>query len=334
VKVNKIIFMASKLYHDITNKGAPYIISDDLFSSTLGEYYFLFEENPAKLNRLITGFDDNGIPVNSAYIDVENASQHYYPISIGQYALAVFNTYIQSKSEEKLKHFLRIADWFYSNKIDDERLGVFWLTEIPKPEYNISAPWKSAFTQSRAISVLLRAWQSTGEIKYLSAATSSLIPFKYDITDGGVSAFTKHGKFFEEYVASQPTMVLDGHLFSLLGLYDFYRAVNSDIDEQNNILAEDLFNQGVESVLKWLDEYDMGYWLRFNMCEMEHYPKVDPCTIGYLRLIIIQLKLLYKITGKNDFAKYVQKFSDYDKLLNIVRMYPVKFKALKKLKRI
>jgi hypothetical protein len=33
-----------------------------------------------------------------------------------------------------------------------------------------------------------------------------------------------------------------------------------DIDENGNKLAKDLFDEGIESLIKWLPEYDMGYW--------------------------------------------------------------------------
>ncbi len=334
MKIKKALFMLSKLKADIRNKSEPYKISNDLRSQKLGEYYFLFEEDPSKLNRLITEFDEQGIPVNSAYIDVKNGKPHYYPISIGQYALAVFNGFIHTDSEEKKNQFLRIADWFQKNKTVDETLGTFWFTDIPKPEYKVDKPWMSAFTQSRAISVMLRAWQLTGNEEYLQSATGAMAPFTISQKEGGVSAITKHGKFYEEYVASEPTMVLDGHIFSLLGLYDYYRAVTEENDKTNNLLSKDLFDEGVESLIKWLPEYDMGYWLRFNMCKMNHYPEVDPCTIGYLRLVVLQLKLLYKIIGIRELIDFADKFETYDRLPNILRMYPVKYKALKKLNRL
>lgn len=334
MKVNKIVFMLRKLKDDIFSRKDVYKISDDLHSNKLGEYYFLFEEEPSKLNKLIAGFDENGIPVNSSYIDVKEKKLHYYPISIGQYALAVFNTYVKSGSTEKEMQFIKIADWFYSNMFNDERLGNFWVTDIAKPEYKIYSTWKSAFVQSRAISVLLRAWQLTGNNKYFAAATGALKIFNVDIKEGGVTVFTKHGKFFEEYAAPEPTMVLDGHMFSLLGLYDYYRAAGGAANMEYKHTAKQLFDEGLESLIKWIPQYDMGYWLRFNFCMMKHYPKIDPCTIGYLKLIALQLKLLHKLTGRIELKNYYGKISGYNKPLNVLRMLPLKYIALRKLNRI
>ena len=49
------------------------------------------------------------------FLDVEDSDFHYYPISIGQYALALFHSYLDTRNEEKKAHFLRIADWFVAN---------------------------------------------------------------------------------------------------------------------------------------------------------------------------------------------------------------------------
>lgn len=332
MKAYKIFFMLRKFINDIFSDETPYRIAEDLNSDVLGFYYFLFEENPAKLNRLISDFDEKGIPINKSYVDVENPKPHYYPISIGQYGLAVFNSYFATKDEDKKNHFIRIADWFIENKIEDEELGIYWLTEIEKPEYKIYGPWKSAFTQSRAISILLRAWQITGNQNYYNVAAKALRIFEIDIKNNGVSVSFEFGKFYEEYAANEPTMVLDGHIFSLLGIYDFIRV--ADKKSNSYLLANNLFNDGINVLINLLPEFDMNFWVKFNLCKMSHYPEIDPCTIGYLKLVSLQLDLLYGITGNEIFKHYSSKFIGYKKTANIFRMLLIKFKALKKLNRL
>ena len=333
MNLRKYNFMFHKFLSDFDINNVPYLISDDLFSSELGEYYFLFEENASKLNKLINGFDKDGIPVNKPYIDVEENKPHYYPISIGQYGLAVFNSFVHSKEETKREHFLRIADWYVNNKTEDIKLGTYWFTNIPKPEYKIDSAWKSAFTQSRAISVLLRAWQITSDEKYFLLAKNALKIFSVDIKNNGVAVIFDFGVIYEEYAAKEPTMVLDGHIFSLFGLFDFIR-VSKSFDFESHQFAENLFDKGITALLKLLPEYDMGYWVKFNLCKMNHYPKLDPCTVGYVKLISLQLDVLYKITGRNEFDEYARKFKSYLKYGNIFRMLPIKYKSLKKLNRL
>lgn len=337
-KITKSLFMLNKLWADFKRPRNLYPIPENLHSQKLEYYYFKFSEKEL-LNgthqALLKSFDKDGIPLNTSYIDVEDSKLHYYPISIGQYGLAVFHAFLETNSDEKKLHFLKFADWIFNNVMLDEKLGAYWLTNIPKPEYKVENAWKSAFSQSRALSILLRAWQITNNEKYLDLCKKALIPFTYDISDGGVSANLNTGfPFYEEYVASEPTMVLDGHIFSLFGLYDFVRAVPESIDSKHHNLAKSLFNDGVKSLIHFLPEYDMGFWLRFNLCKMDHYPKIDPCTIGYIRLVILQLKILFNITGNKSILEFQKKIFDYDNIFNIIKMYPIKYNALKDLNRL
>lgn len=326
--------MLGKLSRDF-NGNRKLKINKENTTSTLEYYYILFEEDASKLNRLIHGFDPDGIPLNTTYIDVEEKTLHYYPISIGQYALAVFHSWLKSGDADKKAHFLRIADWFMQNSKDDACCGTYWLTDVPKPEYQVFKPWKSAFAQSRAISVLLRAWQITADKNYLDAASRALIPFTLDIREGGVSVDRDTGAtFYEEYVAESPTRVLDGHVFSLFGLYDYVRAVPSATEPESHQLALWLFNEGIEGLARQLPRFDMGFWLRFNCCDLPAYPQNDPCTIAYLRLVRQQLRILYDLTGKEILNEYALKCRRYDRLTNIMKMYKQKFKALKSLNRL
>ena len=305
-------------------------------SSSLEFYYLLFSNNPKKLNRLIHSFDDNGVPLNQSYIDVESNNLHYYPISIGQYGLAVFNIWIEDKNLIQKEIFFNIVDWFLCNVNEDEFIGAYWLTIVPKPEFKIFSPWKSAFSQSRAISILLRAWQITGESKYLDLASKALIPFTFSIEQGGVAVdLTEDMAFYEEYVAQKPTRVLDGAIFSLFGVYDFIRATQgvNGLQESHN-LALEIFRKGIQGLKYWLPRFDMGYWVYYNRCEIDGYPQNDPCTIGYLRLVSTQLEIMAYLSNETIFKNYSIKFKSYLKPWNILKMYREKFIALKKLNRL
>lgn len=337
MKAKKILFMLKKLIRDFnTNKDIT--IAENIKSQSLNHYYIKFDTDTSKLNRLITSFDKNGIPLNTTYIDVKEKKLHYYPISIGQYALAIFNSYIDKNRIEDKEQFLKIADWFMDNKIDSDYLGTYWLTHVDKPEYNVFTPWKSAFTQSRALSVLMRAWQITGDNKYFETCIKSLKIFTIPVEAGGVSSYFTLDKrielpIFEEYTAEKATRVLDGHIFSLFGIHEFIRA-NGNSHKESYQLASNIFQQGINALIHILPKYDMGYWVKFNLCEIESYPKNDPCTIGYLRLIVKQLEILYLITNEKTFLNYSKKFKRYDNTKNVIRMYFEKFNALRKLNRL
>ena len=327
--------MARKLVRDLKAIKRRHRLQLDVAETELSYYYFHFQEDLSQLNRLIATFDEQGVPLNRAYIDVEQPALHYYPISIGQYALAVFHSYLDTGDEEKRQHFLRIVDWFVDNKERDPQLGTFWRTYIPKPEYQVAEGWKSAFSQSRGISLLLRAWQISSDNQYLRLATDALYCFGYDIQEGGVAIRrANQAIIYEEYVAKYPTRVLDGHIFALFGLYDYIRAVSAIQEPAGSALARQYFDEGVQGLKVLLPEYELAGWLRFNLCEIPDYPKDDPCTIGYMNLIIDQLLVLHAMTDDMFFADKAKQYRTYLKAPNIFRMYVNKYKSLRKLNRL
>ncbi len=298
-------------------------------------YYMKFEENHvnSRGGNKPFEFDAQGVPRIHSYIDVEDAGYYYYPITIGQYGLAVFHTFLNTGDQEKKEQFISIADWFYNNAIDEDRLGVYWLTEVDKPEFKIFTPWKSAFAQSRGISILLRAWQLTRDDRYYDTAVAALGLFDYDTSEGGVRVGTSSSYFYEEYVAEAPTRILDGMMFSLFGLYDLMR-VTKRIDEDNYRWSRRMFEDGIAGLSHWLPRFDMGYWVYYNRCDIQGYPPNDPCTVGYLRLIVSQLGILHQLTGQEILKAYRDRFESYNRPFNILKMYRQKYKALKALNRL
>ncbi|MDR0766446.1 MAG: D-glucuronyl C5-epimerase family protein [Odoribacteraceae bacterium] len=334
MNARKSLFMARKLLRDL-NANRRLEVNMDNPPGKLGYYYIKFEEKRSKLNRLIHSLDEEGIPLNTTYIDVTPPRLHYYPISIGQYGLALFHTWLATGDTAKREHFLRVANWFARNAREEKEQGVYWLTDVPKPEFGVTAPWKSAFVQGRGISILTRAWQLTGDDRYLHLATGALLPFTRDISEGGVSVDRAAGEtFYEEYVAAAPTRVLDGHAFSLFGLLDYTRAVPDALHPAGHRLARRLFDEGIEGLVRQLPRFDLGFWLRFNRCDLPGYPQDDPCTIGYLRLVRRQLLVLHRVTGREELLHFARACERHDALPNILKMYRLKLRALKKLDRV
>lgn len=332
-KLRKYIFMLNKFRRDIRSPRLTYPVAKELHAAELREYYFIFEEARVARGRdqaLIDKFDENGIPVNKTYIDVEGQDYVYFPISIGQMALAVYHTFLQTGREEDKKRFLAFAEWFADPRHYDknEKCGIRWLTHVPLPQYQNPGPWQSAFAQSRAISVLLRGYQLTGNGKWADKAALALKSFLVPVAEGGVTSFTEHGPFYEEYTASVPTLVLNGMIFALCGVYDYVRVFSEDSGAMN------IFNDGIQTLEKILPEFDLGYWSRYNLCKADWYPDIDPATIGYQRLHVTQLDMLYRLTGKNIFRNYARVFECQDTLLNAIKMYKSKYRALKHIKRL
>ena len=333
MKLKKYIFMLNKFKRDILTPSQRYAVAEDMHSVELGYYYFVFSEERVASGldqALINKFDENGIPVNKTYIDVTDKEYVYFPISIGQLGLAIFHTYLKTKEEKDKQRFLKFADWFAdeNNFSEDHKLGIRWMTDVSLPQYHNPGPWQSTFSQSRGISILLRAYQLTKNIRYKEIAEKALLPFTIPFQEGGVTAFTKWGPFYEEYTSSVPVLVLNGMIFSLCGIYDFVRAF------PEHVQAKNIFDEGVKTLMNILPEYDLKFWSRYNLCYVDWYPQTDPATIAYQRLHVTQLIAMYKMTGETIFKQYADRFNKQDKFINYLRMYHLKFKALKKIGRL
>jgi len=333
MRIKKYIFMLDKFRRDIRTPKQRYRIPEDLHGPELKEYYFIFSERRVSSGAdqpLISAFNENGIPVNRTYVDVKDQDYVYFPITIGQMGIAVFHTYLQTKSEHDKDRFLKFAEWFTdeSNMDTDEHLGVRWLTHVPLPQYNNPGPWQSAFSQSRGLSILLRAYQLSGKKHYAEIAEKALKAFTVPVADGGVCAITQWGPFYEEYTAAFPTLVLNGMIFSLCGVYDFVRVF------PENPIASKIYDDGIRTLENILPQYDLGYWSKYNLCADEGYPKTDPATIAYQRLHVDQLNMLYRLTGKETFKRYADIFRRQDTFFNALKMYRVKYSALKKIGRL
>lgn len=329
--VAKKWFMFNKLLSDLRRPKQVYQLAADLHSRQLGHYYFLFQEQriaAGKDQALIQKFDRDGIPINRTYIDVTDKAYVYFPISIGQMGLAVFHTWLATKKAEDKNRFLKFADWYVKHVHLSGELGARWLTDVALPQYRNPGPWASAFAQSRAISILLRAWQLTGDKPYVDLAEKALIPFLKPVAEGGVTAFTEWGPFYEEYTAEVPTLVLNGKIFSLCGVYDLVRVF------PQNEQARQIFDSGMETLKAILPEFNLGYWSRYNLCRVPWYPDVDPATVGYQRLHATQLEMLYQLSGEETFRQFAQTFRDQDRWVNILRMLGTKYRALKKISRL
>ena len=66
-----------------------------------------------------------------------------------------------------------------------------------------------------------------------------------------------------------------------------------------------VWNEGVETLEKNIEKYDIGYWSLYNLIQRH------PATQAYHSLHIKQLKVLYEITGIEIFNEYAKKWEKY-----------------------
>nr|CAD7444162.1 unnamed protein product [Timema bartmani] len=167
-------------------------------------------------------------------------------------------------SSEHLAQFYDAARWFVRHQ--DPSTGGW-----PNPVKRRVAPgmadlepgWYSAMGQGHAISVLARAYHhSGGDPQYLRSAVAALRPFRVPSAEGGVlSSFLGKFPWYEEYPTIPASFVLNGFIYSLLGLYDLKTISSPDYVKE----AADLFDQGMSSLKRLLLLYDTGSGTSYDL---------------------------------------------------------------------
>jgi hypothetical protein len=300
--LRRLPFFVRKLGRDLANPLRYACHIEDVHEPQLGRYYLVFDEDELRSN-IGLELDTDGIPAIPTYVDVEPRQLHYYPITIGQYALAVFHTWLRSKTPADRQRFLGLADWFVAHQADDG----CWYAHTDVPAYRLRAPWPSAMAQGRGLSVLTRAWQCSSDGRYLESARRAPAAFSLPVADGGVADRCDGLVTYEEYPARPAPHVLNGAMFALLGLWDMVRA------EPDGAGARALFERGASGVEALLPRYDLGWWSLYDLYHVQVGGPRNPCTAHYHDIHVKQLKILHAITGRVVFDAFAGRWSGYQK---------------------
>jgi len=264
----------------------------------IGQYYmpFLYK---AKYKGY---FDKNGVPL----LDYRGKiGKQYNPIAIAQYGLGHYNLYKKEGDKKNLKKAIKQADWLVDN-LEKNKKGVFvWMHHFDW-EYRegLKAPWYSALAQGQGISLLIRAYKETNKDKYFKSAKTAFISLNTSIDKGGVQFIDQDNNvWLEEYIVSPPpSHVLNGFIWTLWGVYDFY-LLTKDSD------AKKLFNNCIKTLKQNLKRFDIGFWSLYDLSPT--FLKTIASTF-YHKLHIVQLEILYKITNENIFLKFKKKWQRYE----------------------
>ncbi|VVC27200.1 Hypothetical protein CINCED_3A024299 [Cinara cedri] len=162
-------------------------------------------------------------------------------------------------SHDHISQFYSAANWFIKHQ--DKNSGG-WRNPVTRKISPVIQPlkpgWLSAMGQGQAISLLSRAfYHSGGNEQYLNTAWAALKPFKVYSKNGGVlSEFMNVHPWFDEYPTIPPIFILNGFMYSLIGLYDLYSLTpNTSQVSQEAFL---LWKQGMTSLKNLLPLFDMG----------------------------------------------------------------------------
>lgn len=290
-------------------------INDHFQTGELAEYYMPFT---AKAD--YTGqFDSVGIPLLNYHGAI---GLQYNPIAIAQYGLGNYNLYCRTGEKSRRSKFLNIADWLVEN-LEETPFGTrVWCHHFDF-EYRdiLKAPWYSGLAQGQGVSVLVRAHQETGEKTYLDTAKEAFETFKIDIKEGGVTYRDEEDNiWFEEYILFPPTHILNGFIWTIWGVYDYYLATH-------DMVAKDLFIHSIQTVKENMPRFDIGFWSLYDQSGIRLKMMASPF---YHHLHIVQLRILHRLTAEKVFRCFADRWEKF--LYNpIKRSTAMGYKALFKL---
>ncbi|CAK8692518.1 unnamed protein product [Clavelina lepadiformis] len=240
---------------------------------------------------------------------------------------------ITVSTSQHMSQFQAASDWIVKNQ-DPESGG--WKNDIERvlPGYDPIPPgWLSAMGQGQALSLLSRAYYVYKNESYLKTLALGLLPFTLPSNKGGVQAMFM-GKYvwYEEYPTSPSSFVLNGFIYSLIGLYDFKSLLEDQFGMGSENLPADtvtqserlgvnlpkvysqaskLFQDGMTSLKAMLPLYDGGtrtfYDLRHFILKIQ--PKI--ARWDYHVTHLDQLALMSSISDDPIFQQVFQRWKGY-----------------------
>jgi len=247
-------------------------------------------------------FDEDGIPL----IKIRDLELQYYPVTISLYGLECISKYYTNKQKNHYNSFISVCDYL----IKTQEVNGCWYVPYDyhygvKEAGICKAPWVSALSQGWGISCLVRAFYLTGEEKYLNYAINALKPFMKDVEEGGVQRKLFNSfVMYQEYPTETPTHILNGFMFSLLGIYDLYKATNYNY-------VRDLFDIGMETLINTVSMYDQGNVSSYDLTHITIPGNASKFHYGYHLTHVKELSALNSILNNDILSKVMNRWLSY-----------------------
>lgn len=249
----KDMILGKSIHHVNQNEGL--IFSVDLVKG----YYNNLTEKVTRRR-----IDDNSVP--KSFID--SGDEIYFSIEIFQYGLGAYDLFLLNNDKEMLKKAISCANWAVENQ---KNKGAWPTFAFDNPTH----PY-SAMAQGEGISLLVRIYLATSEIRYLQVAKKAVEFMLLSIEDGGTAKYEGNNVYL--YERTEDPLVLNGWIFSYWGLLDYWKITQ---DEKLNKILK----QTIEAMKNLLSSFDIGYWSKYDINKMI-------CSPFYHRLHIAQLKVM------------------------------------------
>lgn len=200
-----------------------------------------------------------------------------YPVSMCIYGLACFEN-------DDVDGLIRQAVWLRDHVcvLGD---GLVWKHGFCLPFYPMDLGWVHGMAQALGVSVMVRAFQCTGDKGFLDTAQGLFNSLTIPVEDGGVFHVDCWGDWWvEEYGIECKPMVLNGFMTVMMSVFEYWRFIG---DERVRVL----FDRLVNTLQRNLFRYGCSLWSRYDLF------REGPAQVGYHRLHVRQLQVLFGLSG-------------------------------------
>ncbi|KAK6177681.1 hypothetical protein SNE40_015734 [Patella caerulea] len=209
-----------------------------------------------------------------------------------------------------LDNFYNAANWLVYHQNDRGGWPIMVQRSLIPGVLELPPGWYSAMAQGQAMSLLVRAYLRTQNTKYLQAAVDAMKLFEIDSTQGGVlTKFADRYDWYEEYPTTPSSFVLNGFIYSLLGLYDLKEVT----DGEDSKMASKLYSNGMQTLKKMLLMFDTGSGTFYDLRHITLGIAPNRARWDYHTTHINQLLQLSVIDDDPLFKNTAQRWMDYMK---------------------
>jgi heparosan-N-sulfate-glucuronate 5-epimerase len=247
----------------------------------------------ASLVRPPTSLDSTGIP-RVTYS--RGRSARLNPVTIAQYGLQEFSYFVSRRGQSHLRNATRAAVWLVRNQDHRGRWLYRFDWRLRGSRMTVRHPWASAMAQGQAMSLLTRMFRRTRDGRYLRAALRAQLPLRRAVDDGGLVAIFRGRRVYEEYPTRRPSLVLNGFMFTLLGLHDLQSTYPTP-------RTQALLDEGLDSLAALLPLYDRRAGSLYDLGHLTGArSRPRPAGARYHRKHIRLLAVLSEVSGRPGLA--------------------------------
>jgi len=245
--------------------------------------------------------DEDNIPVNL----LPDGRKIYFATTIVQKAIGHWDKWLLTRNAKDKEDFLNLCHWLLLRQ-DSNGGWPIW------SELNMDFPSPySAMTQGECISAFVRAWKLTSDTVFAEGAKRAIKLMCKPLENGGTAIIERNSFFLEEMPTIPRSTILNGWIFALFGLYDFWLAFK---DENVN----ELFRLSLNTLKRHLHEYDSGYWSYYDVWRI--------ASPFYHDLHIHQLTAISLIDDDPLFVEFRNRWIRYQKIWkNRIKALGIKF---------